>query len=162
MSLSRVESQYLVGSGSPLGHSINSVSSSCCGAPHRCEAPCTRATRAQLFVLPSRQGRVPSRRQTERALLHAQARPSEPSLVTSTHHDRRYDRYEYVFKPQGTDAGAERGVGPVARVREHCPLRYSRGDGFTDLLQRDLWFGLERDLSRETFLQRRFAVPMKK
>src|ERR1700730_16814898 len=57
MSLSRVESQYLVGSGSPLGHSINSVSSPRPAAPLiGAVRTCTRAKRERSFLLvPSRQ-----------------------------------------------------------------------------------------------------------
>src|ERR1700676_5276877 len=57
MFLSRVASQYLVGSRSPLGHSMRSVSfPRAWGPPNRAVRPWTRAKRERSFLLvPSRQ-----------------------------------------------------------------------------------------------------------
>src|SRR5258708_32853521 len=146
MFLSRVESQYLVGSASPSGHSISSVSSArpaarLMGAMRtgtrakrersRSEAPSRHVIVRQAFL-----GRV--------SALDAHALRHRTTIQRCTRFDRRNDAGR-IGQPQRADAGAQRGVGPVARIHQYDTTRYTRLAGRADLLKRDLGLGLERD-----------------
>ena len=148
MFLSTVASQYLVGSRSPSGHSIKSVSSPRFAAPLiGAVRTRTRAKRERsLSFVPSRQvivrqaclGRLSANCLVLRRACSAQ------TIGHFSHFDRRHDRC-HVFEPQSTDAGAQRGVGAVTRIDQHGTARHARRIGLADLLQRDLRFSLERD-----------------
>ena len=85
--------------------------------------------------------------QAVRQLLDAHARLRRTTSGRRAHFERRHDG-GHIAERQRADAGAQRDVRTVARIQQHNPARNIRRHRRTNLLKRDLRFGLECELRR--------------